>query len=80
MIKVNRVTAESNLDGIGENKPLSSVSVTASTPSTGPKTTCSVKLVDIGPKISAGGTDNHALTPLILFFRYDESKPSYNGK
>ena len=58
MIKVNRVTTESNLDGIGENKPLSSVSVTASTPSTGPKTTCSVKLVDIGPKISAGGTDN----------------------
>merc|ERR1719189_2403862 len=48
MIKVNRVTTESNLDGIGENKPLSSVSVTASTPSTGPKTTCSVKLVDIG--------------------------------
>ena len=34
------------------------MSVTASTPSTGPKTTCSVKLVDIGPKISAGGTDN----------------------
>ena len=58
MIKVNRVTTESNLDGIGENKPLSSVSVTASTPSTGPKTTCSVKLVDIGPKISAGGSDN----------------------
>ena len=57
MIKVNRVTTESNLDGIGENKPLSSVSVTASTPSTGPKTTCSVKLVDIGPKISAGGSD-----------------------
>ena len=55
MIKVNR---ESNLDGLGDNKPLSSVSVTASTPSTGPKTTCSVKLVDIGPKISAGGSDN----------------------
>ena len=58
MIKVNRVTTESNLDGIGENKPLSSVSVTASTPSTGPKTTCSVKLADIGLKISAGSTDN----------------------
>ena len=58
MIKVSRATTESNLDGIGENKPLSSVSVTASTPSTGPKTTCSVKLVDIGPKISAGGSDN----------------------
>ena len=58
MIKVNRVTTESNLDGIGENKPLSSVRVTASTPSTGPKTTCSVKLVDIGPKISACGSYN----------------------
>ena len=58
MIKVNRVTAESNLDGIGENNPLSSVSVTASTASAGPKTTCSVKLVDIGPKISAGGSYN----------------------
>ena len=58
MMKVNRVTTESNLDGIGENKPLSSVSVTASTASAGPKTTCSVKLVDISPKISTGSPDN----------------------
>ena len=45
---------ESNLD-MGENKSLS-VSVTASMPRTDPKITCFVKLVDIGPKISAGGS------------------------
>ena len=41
-----------------ENKSPSSVSMRASTPSTGAKITCSVKLVDIGPKISAGGSYN----------------------
>jgi uncharacterized Zn-finger protein len=49
---------ESNLDGMGENKSLPSVSVTASMPSTGTKRTCSVILVDIGPKISASGSYN----------------------
>ena len=47
-----------NLDGTGENKSSSSLSMTASTPSNIPKRTCSVILVDIGPKISAGGSYN----------------------
>ena len=49
---------ESNLDNMGENKSLSSVRMTASTPNTGTKRTCSVILVDIGPKISACGSYN----------------------
>ena len=58
IIKVNHISTESNVYGMGENKSLSSVSMTASMPITGPKITCFVKLVDIGPKISAGGLNN----------------------